>query len=45
MMLTGFFVLASDTSPVSAQKVSDDYVLVFSDEFNQPDGSRPDPAK
>lgn len=35
------FSLISDTVPVSAQKASD-YTLVFSDEFNQKNGSRPD---
>ena len=37
--------LASDGRQVQAQKTSDDYVLVFSDEFNLPNGSQPDPTK
>ncbi len=36
--------LSADTVTVEAQ-TSDDYVLVFSDEFNQPNGSQPDPTK
>ena len=36
--------LSTDTVTMEAQ-TSGDYVLVFSDEFNQPNGSQPDPAK
>ena len=40
------FLLVSDGSQmtISAQQPAE-YQLVFSDEFNQPNGSRPDPAK
>ena len=41
-VLLGF---ASDSGLAFAQQSGDEYVLVFVDEFNQPDGSRPDPAK
>lgn len=42
--LTTFFLLFALTA--SAQSADDDgYMLVFSDEFDQPDGSLPDPAK
>lgn len=36
--------LSMDKATIGAQS-TDDYVLVFSDEFNQPNGSQPDPAK
>ena len=32
------------TAHTAAQSVNDGYKLVFSDEFNLPDGSQPDPA-
>ncbi len=42
-LLLGVIVLSSDTTPLKAQEV--EWRLVFSDEFNQPNGSQPDPAK
>lgn len=47
ILLTSVVLLGmtSDTGQIQAQKVADDYVLVFSDEFDQPDGSQPDPTK
>lgn len=39
------FVAADVNSKARAAADDNDYVLVFSDEFNQPDGSQPDPAK
>jgi beta-glucanase (GH16 family) len=38
-------VLASDTVPVAGQTNGGRWKLVFSDEFNLPDGSQPDSAK
>ena len=38
------FVLMADTSKISAQQQGE-WQLIFSDEFNQPDGSRPDATK
>lgn len=38
-------VFAADTKTIHAQKTSGEYKLVFSDEFNQPNGSQPDDTK
>jgi beta-glucanase (GH16 family) len=38
-------VLASDTVPVAGQTSAGRWKLIFSDEFNLPDGSQPDTAK
>ena len=38
-------MLAGAVCPLSTATAQDDYELIFSDEFNLPDGSRPDPAK
>jgi len=39
-------MLASGVPVANAQQPSDDnYILIFADEFNQPNGSLPDPAK
>ena len=42
LLLTLLFASA-DTAPISAQE--SEWELVFCDEFNQPNGSQPDPAK
>ncbi|MBR1594249.1 MAG: glycoside hydrolase family 16 protein [Alloprevotella sp.] len=39
----GFFDGTVEIEAVYAEATPDDYVLVFSDEFNQPDGSQPNP--
>lgn len=39
------FLLMADTTAVKAQQIAGEYKLVFSDEFNQPDGSQPDASK
>lgn len=43
LLLVMLCSLAGDTMPVNAQEP--EYELVFSDEFNLPNGSRPDPTK
>ncbi|MBO4800953.1 MAG: family 16 glycosylhydrolase [Bacteroidaceae bacterium] len=42
-MLIVLCTLTADSARLCAQEA--DYVLIFSDEFNQPNGSRPDPEK
>lgn len=38
-------VLSSPSPPPPSPSASPDYVLVWADEFDQPDGSRPDPSR
>ena len=40
-----FSTMMSDTAVLRGQKIDDTYHLVFSDEFNQPNGSLPDSTK
>ncbi len=43
LVLLGLITISADTSSLKAQE--NEWQLVFSDEFNQPNGSQPDPAK
>ncbi|MBP5339492.1 MAG: glycoside hydrolase family 16 protein [Prevotella sp.] len=43
LLLLALLGLTADSTMVKAQKT--EWTLVFSDEFNQPNGSQPDPAK
>ena len=43
LMLLGLMIFSADTTPLKAQETK--WKLVFSDEFNLPNGSQPDPAK
>lgn len=45
VVAAALLLLTSDGGVVVAQQAQTEYELVFSDEFNLPDGSQPDPAK
>ena len=45
ILILALFVLSMSTDFAGTDQQKDEWQLIFSDEFNQPDGSRPDAAK